>query len=63
MKNVFGNAVKSLQNLRDIKQKDFELGRNALRRYLNEYWQFPRYRLEYFAKDFTHQNDTRRSYD
>ena len=62
VKNVFENAVNSLRGLREIKKGEFESGRNALNRYLHEYWQFPKYRLEYYARDLPYLSTPRKDY-
>ena len=62
MRNVFENAVSSLRGLREIKKSEFESARSALNRYIHEYWQFPKYRLEYHARDLPVHENARKDY-
>ena len=59
---VFDSAVNSLQSLREIKKSEFEAGRSALNRFIHEYWQFPKYRLEYYARDLPERENARKNY-
>lgn len=62
VKNVFENAVNSLRSLQNIKKGEFESARSTLSRYLHEYWQFPKYRLEYYARDLHTNQPPRKDY-
>lgn len=62
VQKVFENAVGALRGLREIKKNEFESARSTLSRYIHEYWQFPKYRLEYYARDLPKHEQARKDY-
>lgn len=62
VRNVFENAIGALRGLREIKKNEFESAKSTLNRFIHEYWQFPKYRLEYFARNLSNHEKAIKNY-